>query len=101
MESIYSGKKIILTSNILEVNIKVSSRLCWAARHVIQWAMHANVSSHADLVKDLGCASPRKKKRWPSTAHKPMDYLYRALSCCASGLCQWVVPMGRASKSCQ
>ena len=64
------------------------------ARHVFWRAMRANVSGLAGPVKDLGRAMPaqEKKKRWPSTAHKPVDYSCRAVSCHA-------VLVGRASES--
>ena len=49
---------------------------------------------------------PKKKNKWPSTAHKPVDYLCRVVPCRimlighANGSCQWIVPMGYASGSC-
>ena len=75
-------------------------------RHVFWRAMHANVPGRAGPVKDLGCAvpcQPKKKIRWPSTAHKPVDYSCRVVPCravlvgCASWSCQWAVPMGRGA----
>ena len=53
------------------------------ARHVFWRAMHANVPSRAGPVKDLGRAvpAPEKKNRWPSTAHKPVDYSCHVVPC--------------------
>ena len=76
------------------------------ARHVFWRAMRANVQGRAGLVKDLGRASPRTKNRWPSTAHKPVDYSCRVMPCCAglvgraSWSCQWAVPVSRAGGPC-
>ena len=76
------------------------------ARHVFWRAMRANVPGRAGPVKDLGRAVPcqsKKKNRWPSTAHKPVDYSCRAVPCRAvlvgraNWSCQWVVPVGRVS----
>ena len=77
------------------------------ARQVFWLAMRANVPGRAGPVKDLGRAVPaQEKNRWPSTAHKPVDYSCRAVPCRAvlvgraSWSCQWAVPVDRASGPC-
>ena len=58
----------------------------------------------AGPMKDLGrVVASQEKKRWPNTAHKPMDYSCRAVHVvsCHVVLCYWIVPMGCASGSCQ
>ena len=75
------------------------------ARHVFWGAMHDNVLGRADHMQDLGRAMPaQEKNRWPNTAHKPMDYSCRVMSCRAvlvgraNGLCLWAVLMGYNSE---
>ena len=70
------------------------------ARHIFWRAMRAKVSGRAGPVKDLGRAVPAQEKKIGGPARPISPWIIRvvscrALSCRASGSCQWAVPMGR------
>ena len=72
----------------------MSNGPCRASTTHFLGAMHVNVLGRADPVQELGHAVPaQEKNRWPNTAHKPIDYSCRAMSC-------RTVLVGRANRPC-